>query len=473
MKCCKPLLVLTVLCAAPVFGQTWLFDADLGQDFNAVGQPFEGGLVGGANATRSFIDLGGGDLVYQFNTIDPNTDAGSYFEQSNAPQWAPNNALGHTTEWKVRIDPVFGAEDGSADLIAGDNIATPVMRLTRAPGGPLRLRVQNIFGQNILEHRIGNPEAFHTYRMDVQGGTTSVYVDDYPWPVLVNNGTTANGFNFVRIGDGTGSGDGKHQTQFLSSYQNGLKAAPQAPNPMDPMCTLFLAHYDGNTGSGGLDADYAAGNPTAVGTGGLIDSGAKFGLGSLDGLTASGTVNYDTASNFNLPSGTIEMWVNADNWADSAFAGFFAASGGGGDIRMQKTSGNALQVYMAAGGEVWSLTSGALALDQEWHHLAWTWDFNANKSAIYLDGNVLTSAVSTSGGLPTINYLGAVNPTFEVGTIQNGSAAFNGLIDEFRISSKDLYGGQAFTPQNQPYIPEPASLLLLALGTVMLARRRN
>ncbi len=444
--------------AAPLAAQTWTYDADSGEVPNGAGQPLA--YQAGSNDFRSIVDLGGGDLVLQVDT-SPNGDNNGVYWGIDGPHanWTVSDATGYSVEWRVRLDPVTPTNPSAAGMLAGSPTTYAFMRFyNNATPGAIRAEIQSPGGN--LTWDIGNPTAWHTYRMDVHSGTAKLYVDNYPWPVITKVGLGAAPAHAVWFGDGTGVDNGKYQIDLVRTWQAGPVGPPPAPSVTDTANTLFLAHYDGGTGNGGLNADYAVGSATAIGLGGAVASPGKFGANALDAYNPSGTVTYSTGGNLNVAAGTIEMWIKPTNWSDGAYAGFFSATQGNasaGDIRIQKTSSNQLQAIMGWAGytKVWSLTSDPLALDTNWHHIAWTWDANVNKSALYVDGAVVASSISLTG-LATIGYDPlALNATFEVGSIQNGSATFNGLIDELRISTRDLFGGQPFTPQASAY-PTPA-----------------
>jgi hypothetical protein len=462
--------------------QTWVYDPDSGEFPNGVGQPFASpGYQFGANSFRTIDDLGGGDKVLSINT-SPNGGGNAIGWEMDAPNpnWNVTDANGYSVEWKVKLDPTTPTNPSSAGILAGNANNYGFMRVYNHAGipgsgtpGKITMEIQSPGGSS--SHVIGaDPTAWHTYRMDVKSGVGKIYFDAYPFPIATQN-LGSGGANAMWFGDGTGVDNGKYQVQYVKTWQS-APVATAAPDPAATTPTRFLAHYDGNSGNNGVDADFAVGSKIAVGNGGQASVPGKFGGKSLDGYNPSGEVTYQTAGNLNVDSGTIEMWVKTDQWADGQYRGLFSATqavASSGDIRIQKTSGNALEVMMTGNGysQGWSLNSGALSLDSGWHHLAWSWDFDANKAALYVDGTVVDNSISY-WGLPTIGFPGLLNPTFEVGTIQNGSGAFNGFIDEFRISDQDLYGGMAFNPSGAPWLPEPATGLLMLLAAAAIARRR-
>ena len=476
--------ILTIMAGGSfaVAAPTWTYDPDTGALPNDAGQPFESpGYQVGSNSNRSIIDLGGGDKVLQINTADPNSDSSIYWEiDAPATKWNVSVATGYSTEFRVRMDPSVATEPSAAAFFVGNATNWTFLRLYNNTG-PLIAEIQGADGNAGGQFQyMGNPFAWHTYRVDVEDvagtPTAKLYVDNYFRPVATK-ALPAGSANAIWIGDGTGTDDGKYQIDYIKSYQSGAVGAPAAPDVTAVGHQLFLAHYDTTGGGPGanLAADHAIGNPNPVANGGQVSASpaAKFGAGSFDGNSVSGTVTYDTAGNFNVSAGTVEMWVNPSNWSDGNFAGFFSINdGAGSDIRIQKTNSGQLQVYMAGDGKSWSLTSAGLSLSSDWHHLAWTWDLNVNKAAIYVDGVVVDDSADLSG-LSVIDFLGTLNATFEVGTVQNGSASFVGLIDEFRISNMDLYGGANFTPQNAPYVPEPAAIALTGVAALLSGVRRR
>jgi hypothetical protein len=449
-------MLLTVSAA----GQTWTYDPDSGGIPNEAGQPLETGYQAGSNSYRQIVDLGGGDKVLEVDT-SPDGAARSIYWGASGPgsAWTVDSSAGYSVQWKVKLDSNVLTTQSAAGFFAGDASNWGFMRAfnTYAYNGSqyLQLELLSAAGSGVV-HNLGNVYAWHTYRMDIQNGVGKVYVDDYHTPVATR-ALTASGAHSLYFGDGTDGNNGKYQIDHVKTWQSGVVGAPTRPNAAVINHTMLHASYDGNTGNGGMDADYARGSNVAIGTGGVIGTPGKFSSkGGLNSYQASGTVNYPVANNFNPDSGTVEMWVKTDNWNNADYYGFFDVyKAGQVDIRLQKTTGNQLQAYMAdiPGGKSWSITAASQLLDTDWHHIAWSWDKNVNMSFLYLDGVPIANLSNVSiANLTGVDFTGSItDATIEVGSIQDGSAPFNGLIDEFRISDFDLYQGGTFTPQNAPF----------------------
>lgn len=244
--------------------------------------------------------------------------------------------------------------------------------------------------------------------------------------------------------------------------------------------TRFLHHFDvSNTdpvfsGKPG-NADYAFGSPmiytetppfsNAPG-GQIVNSPVKFGGGSLlrtDLATVGGRVEYDVENNFNLPRGTIDMWVNSSQLSTSnAFWGLWGtrSSVAPGDIRMyiyNTGGGRTLGAYMIGDDGVpnrWEIEQPipvGLLTNNAWHHVAWEWDLSLGVSATYWDGHLLRDTASFG----SVHYAGDLASQFitrfHIGENQGGSAPFPGYMDEFRISDVRRYNGVSFTPPTAPY----------------------
>jgi len=457
-----------ILSSSYTLGQTptWVYDPNTNLYPNDVTQPFEApGYASGSNDTRSLVDLGGGDIVLEFNTGDGQTggSVSSHFElDAPAAKWNVSSSTGYSVEWKTRLDPTVITNRSANGVFAGnsDNWAfTRVYNEFINPFNNQHFLTAEVLtadgGSGGASHNLGNATAWHTYRMDVKSGVAKLYVDNYHSPVVTRN-LAASGANAIWFGDGTGVDNGKYQVDYLKTWQNGVVGAPQLANPNTIQRTLLHASYDGNTGNNGLDADFARGTRAVVSGGGLVVTPGKFGAGALDGYTASGTVTYPVADNFSADAGTVEMWVNTSTWSDGNFTGLFNVyQAGQVDIRLQKTAGDQLQAYAAdlAGGSSWSITSAPVSLNADWHHIAWTWDENVNMTYLYVDGVPVADLTNVSiSNLTGVDFLGSLtDAVMEVGSIQGGSSALQGLIDEFRISNADLYQGATFTPQNAPF----------------------
>ena len=250
--------------------------------------------------------------------------------------------------------------------------------------------------------------------------------------------------------------------------------------------TLYLNHFDSPIGSGAGSADYANGDPTEqIGTpngpGGTVSAtNPKFGPAALD-RTTGGRVEYATSGNWNPQVGTIEMWVRGNGVTNSDFEGLWGTdtgTGNGADYRMyiyNTGAGRTLGAYMLGGNgaSFWECEQAIPAnlLDNSnWHNVVWEYDTGSGQTATFWDGHLLRNTPDAG----TVNDHGATNTLFHIGENQQGSAAWSGSIDEFRISDVMRYSTSSdFTPATAPFVvPEPAALGMLLVSAAGLMRRR-
>jgi len=241
--------------------------------------------------------------------------------------------------------------------------------------------------------------------------------------------------------------------------------------------TTFGAKYDSSK-----TADIAAGNPVPTVAGGstINNASSKFGGGSLDTTSVFSGGNgtrYSTASNFNPLAGTVDFWMQMPNGYNGVRQDLFSIFAGGftGDFSLYLNPGTdrLLSVVDVAGANQWSQGGFASVTnvlgDGNWHHIAWEWDTNAGFATLFVNG-----APENFVTIGTVSFAGGTLGTeMEIGSRQGGFDAFQGNIDDLRISSTAIYGQVGFTPPTQSTIPEPASVVMALTGGALLLMRRR
>ena len=167
------------------------------------------------------------------------------------------------------------------------------------------------------------------------------------------------------------------------------------------------------------------------------NSGVSFESGVLgQGILVDDTdlLQYATASNFNMPEGTIEFWVKP-RFAkfDSRTRVFFSAGPGSpnSDFVLFRDGTLNFRFLINADDSEAGLFASLDWNANQWHHVAVTWTV-PGRMITYIDGFERINHVSTSqdmlSPIPSVLNIGSRN-------VQNNNAQCNCVIDELRISN--------------------------------------
>ena len=171
---------------------------------------------------------------------------------------------------------------------------------------------------------------------------------------------------------------------------------------------------------------------------------------------STGAVSFNASGNFDQDKGTLEMWVKLgwDPNEDTQTRTFVRIKSGhnahNGLLLFRygpRRTGLAWMSYGPAG-----TTSADISgwKRDTWHHLAVTWDKDADVKQIFLDGVFVSKDKMDDIPAPDVIYVGCV-------TARASKARLAGaLIDELRITDGVLWKGRkkgekVFDPPGKPY----------------------
>ncbi len=233
----------------------------------------------------------------------------------------------------------------------------------------------------------------------------------------------------------SGTGKGIVYIDDLLLYRD----AQPVVQPVDPGTRGLAAYYalngDLKDGSGhGL-------NGTAVGDPAYVDGPAGYDK-ALQFEGVDDEVDLPIGSLIStLTSCTVTAWVNFSNTGGASQRIF--DFGGGPVVYMsltprQGTSGALRFAITTSGSSGESIVKGPATLPTGWHHVGVVIDGEAKTLQLCLDGDVLasgkTSTLPKDLGKTSQNWLGRSQSA--------GDALFMGVIDEFRMYSRPLAGGE-------------------------------
>lgn len=199
----------------------------------------------------------------------------------------------------------------------------------------------------------------------------------------------------------------------------------------------LLLHFNGSDGSTTFtDNSSLAHTVTAVGNAQLDDQSPKFGSASLllDGTGDYATIPYHADLHLSTGDFTIECWVRASTSNNSRnILHLGRTSNNDTAWELAITSGGYLQFNARddSGNSVFpTQSSGGGYTDGTWHHIAATREGNTFR--IFRNGTLLdtkTSSMTIRAAASSPNYI------LCVGALAGGTSAWNGRIDDLRITA--------------------------------------
>ena len=220
--------------------------------------------------------------------------------------------------------------------------------------------------------------------------------------------------------------------------------------------TLLLMHADGTNASTVFRDDNGARTQQSIQVNGNAQTDtaiSKFGGSSLllDG-TGDAIQCSDDAMRFNASANrTIEFWIYSDRNNTTEVFLFQGVNTGGTMDYWQwyfTSNGLVLNIPGSSPADV-TLTRNTAT----WYHFAWVKQSNSN--TVYWNGTSVATFTKTDSDWGLTD-----NNTLFIGFQQGATTAFDGNIDEFRISSSARYTAN-FTPSTTPFQNDANTVLLL------------
>lgn len=252
-----------------------------------------------------------------------------------------------------------------------------------------------------------------------------------------------------------------------------------------------IVYYEFDETSGTTAVNSATTGATYTGTfnttGGAISVGqSSFAQGGTAYDFGGGFIGAASALTTSLPEWTVEAWVNYDS-AKSSASNFLSNDQGGWNndvlIGIGAESGNvgvpggSVGVVQQGNPGTTRDAAGSILVADTWHHVVLTGSTTAGALTVYIDGvlagsdTALVNGATFNGadGFGTANLtIGAARPN----SADAGYRPYDGLLDEVAIYDSVLTPAQISAHANAS-IPEPGSAVLLALGSLVLVRRRR
>ena len=187
----------------------------------------------------------------------------------------------------------------------------------------------------------------------------------------------------------------------------------------------------------------------------------NFAPGKIGGAASVGTLRTvqvaDNADTDQTGSFSVETWFKADTLAQTWQAIYYKGNGNSNQRTYSLWLHSAGFLHLSTGdnGNQTIQTAAGLINPGTWYHAAAVFDRNGTVMKLYLDG-----AEVASGALRATPARDSSNPLQIGGTVESGSYAFRGAIDEFRLWDHVLGADEIAARHAQPLAGDEAGLLL-------------
>ncbi len=245
----------------------------------------------------------------------------------------------------------------------------------------------------------------------------------------------------------------------------------------------LIAHYQLDETSGSVAADSSGmGNDAVVsGTvdlsvGGVSGTGAGFANATGESVEAPELFSGNDAR-------SVSLWFDANSVLTQGrlFGSGNAGAGQQFDLTLESSTGGvSVGLRYGNGNMFWS--GGGIDITSGFHHVVMSYDGSTlmadSAIKIYIDGVLATRDGGNNGNSGQVLQTGsgtALSDSFLVGLDVSGSRRFDGVIDDVQVYDHVLEDGDvAFLNANPgSAIPEPASMALIGLASVLFLGRRK
>lgn len=229
----------------------------------------------------------------------------------------------------------------------------------------------------------------------------------------------------------------------------------------------LVAHWTFDEGSGTTAVDSAGGNNGTV-YGATWTQGKVGGALSFDG---SGYV-LGSSSPFDFANTTFSVcaWFQTTNLDSVTIVSEGAYGNGGWHLGTQGNVYFGLKSSNYTDNAYSTITANSSYNNGQWHHVAAvvttnTSHYAGNSALIYIDGMLVAAAEGPQNGI--LGYMPSAT-NWSIGARDAATRSFfNGLIDDVRI-----YDSALSQSEITALVPEPATMMLLGLGGLLLRKRR-